>query len=57
MTAELTVYDAAARLVMQRSVAFTDGNATVDVKALAPGIYSLVVSYGDIRLNTTFVKK
>ena len=57
MTAELTVYDAAARLVMQRSVAFTDGNAAVDVQSLASGVYSLVVSYGDVRLNTTFVKK
>lgn len=57
MTAEVAVYDAAARLAMKHNVAFTDGNATVDVKALAPGIYSLVVSYGDVRLNTTFVKK
>ena len=53
------IYDAAARRVLSENVEFDgNGTGTLDVSALAPGIYTLSVkTEGGIAGNGTFVKR
>lgn len=57
--AEAVIYDAAARRVLSENVEFDgNGTGTLDVSALAPGIYTLSVkTEGGIAGNGTFVKR
>ena len=57
--AETVIYDAAARRVLSENVEFDgNGTGTLDVSALAPGIYTLSVkTEGGIAGNGTFVKR
>ena len=57
--AEAVIYDAAARRVLCENVEFDgNGTGTLDVSALAPGIYTLSVkTEGGIAGNGTFVKR
>ena len=57
--AEAVIYDAATRRVLSENVEFDgNGTGTLDVSALAPGIYTLSVkTEGGIAGNGTFVKR
>ena len=59
MEGTATIYDAAARRVLSENVEFDgNGTGTLDVSALAPGIYTLSVkTEGGIAGNGTFVKR
>ena len=56
--AEVTVYDAAARRVLAGAVALDSrGCGTLDVSALAPGVYTLVLEASGLSENGSFVKR
>ena len=58
ITASVFVYDAAVRKQIEARVAFDgDGLATLDVSALSPGVYTLVVRGDGEELRGTFVKR
>lgn len=58
-SAKVVVYDAAARKVMEKNVTLgSDGSVVVSgLDSMAPGIYSVVVTVGDSKYNSTFVKR
>ena len=56
--AEVTVYDAAARQVIAGTVALDSrGYGTLNVSALAPGTYTLVLEAPGLSENGSFVKR
>ena len=56
--AEVTVYDAAARRVLAGAVALDSrGCGTLDVSALAPGVYTLVLEASGLSENGSFLKR
>ena len=55
---EVTVYDAAARRVIVGTVALDSrGYGTLNVSALAPGTYTLVLEAPGLSENGSFVKR
>ena len=59
VSANIVVYDAAARKVMEKNVSLgSDGSVVVNgLDGMTPGIYSVVVTVGDSMYNSTFVKR
>lgn len=55
-TAEVVVYDAAARKTLERTVDFADGAGRLDVSGLVPGIYTVSVKHAGRTFTATFMK-